>query len=140
MFDEDVPDTAFFDVRVKISKTHFEAIGAQKINDAVAKGLELFLESKVDEAKSEDVLATIDSMMGIARRQISKVGDHSCKKCGGKNLNFAPDRTRIQLEEPDRKSKKSKSHPYTVALTFSCNCGHSDQIIGDATIYVPKKL
>jgi hypothetical protein len=131
----DMSDEAnYYNIMVKILKTQFDTIGADKLNDAIAKGLDLFLEAKAEEQKSVDVLATIDSMMGLSK--ISKIGSHSCTGCR-QILTFAADRTQIQLEDPDRRAKKTKSHPYTVALTFSCsNCGLK-QVIADSTVYVP---
>ncbi|MFW9914380.1 MAG: hypothetical protein ACFFGZ_02120 [Candidatus Thorarchaeota archaeon] len=124
----------YYNIMVKVLKTQFDAIGADKLNDAIAKGLDLFLQAKGDEQKSVDVLATIDSMMGLAK--ISKIGNHSCSGCQ-QLLTFTADRTQIQLEDPDRRAKKTKSHPYTVALTFSCsNCGPK-QVVADSTVYVP---
>lgn len=139
MFEKETKEPKFFEVRVKVEKRHFEKIGTQNLNDAIAKGLELYLQSEDVQKKSDDVFATLDSMMGLARRQISRVGDHTCSKCG-QLLVFTPDKTRIQLEQPDRKAKKTKSHAYTIALTLSCNCGHSEQIIAESTFYIPKKL
>ncbi|MFQ5979612.1 MAG: hypothetical protein ACE5OZ_15905 [Candidatus Heimdallarchaeota archaeon] len=138
MSNEDVAEAEYFNVMVKILKSHFEMIGSEELNDAIAKGLELFLQSKDSEEKEVDVLATIDSMMGLS--QISRVGDHTCSRCG-QGLSYTANRTQLQLENPDRKAKKSKSHAYTVALTFTCShCGHVEQSVADSTIYVPKTL
>lgn len=127
----------YYNIMVKVLKTQFDTIGSEKLNDAIAKGLDLLLQSKGDEQKSVDVLATIDSMMGLAK--ISKIGNHTCSGCH-QPLTFTADRTQIQLEDPDRKAKKTKSHPYTVALTFGCpNCG-AKQVIADSTVYVPITL
>lgn len=138
MANEDVAETEYFNIMVKVLKRHFETIGPEKLNDAIAKGLELFLHSKEDESKEVDVMATIDSMMGLSK--ISRVGDHTCSRCG-QPQSFTANRTQLQLENPDRKAKKSKSHAYTVALIFTCShCGHTEQSIADSTIYVPKRL
>ncbi|MFX0115266.1 MAG: hypothetical protein ACFFB3_12025 [Candidatus Hodarchaeota archaeon] len=138
MVDEDTKEAEYFNVMVKVLRTHFEVIGAENINDAIAKGLELFLQSEDVERKSVDVLAKIDSMMGLAK--ISRVASHTCSNCG-QLLTFSADRTQIQLEEPDRKARKTKSHPYTVALAFTCsNCGHAEHVVADSTVYVPKTL
>jgi transcription elongation factor Elf1 len=138
MANEDVAEAEYFNVMVKILKRHFETIGTEKLNDAIAKGLELFLHSKEDESKEVDVMATIDSMMGLSK--ISRVGNHACGRCG-QMLSFTANRTQLQLESPDRKAKKSKSHAYTVALIFTCShCGHAEQSVADSTIYVPQTL